>query len=268
MKNEKKWTVLLTFLSLILIGVLAFGIIQDKKLKEANAEDYKKWNEKKVSSDKEISSEAKENSDKVPEENSTGRNSNLDFYGKLKGKQDVKVLILGDGLAVGEGRTTDKGLWDKGLISWIEDTYGVKAELQSLAEKGANAARGLEILNANKNVIDYDLVITCFGQIDKNLVNVDVFKSNYNNIIAELKSRNSKASIVPILPSTINTESEYRLKIQEVATENGLTVIDTRYAFNNAGVPFNSLLNGALPNDKGYEQYVKEIGKIIQEKTK
>lgn len=262
MKNEKRWSILIIILFIVLVVVLIFGIIRDRNLKKSNREDYNKWTETNSrSTNEKVNASDKPEVEDIIIDNVKGFN----FYEKLKGKKDVKLLILGDGLANSQGRITEAGVWDKGLVSQIESTYGVKADLKSLAENGATAARGVEILNQNKNIIDYDYVITCFGQVDKNNVNVEEFKNNYKRIITELKSRNSKVIIMPILPSTINTESEYRNKIQELATEENLRVVDTRYAFNNSGVPFASLLNGGLPNDEGYEQYAKEVAKVIQE---
>lgn len=266
MKSERRWTVLIILLSIALIVVLGAGVIKEKKLNKKNAEEYSEWNKEKNNSPKveeDVTEELPEAEEVVKKEDEI-----LDFYGKLKNKQDVKILILGDGLALSEGKTSDAGVWDKNLALSIESTYGVKVELQSLSERGANVARGVQVLNNNPTVKDFDLVITCFGQIDKVGVNLDQFKNDYMKIINDLQTRNEKCVVMPILPSTINTESPYRIKIQEVATEKGLDVIDARGAFNNAGVPFESLLNGSLPNDKGYEVYTKEASKIIDAKVK
>ncbi|MDS0526685.1 SGNH/GDSL hydrolase family protein [Clostridium sp. SHJSY1] len=259
MNNSKKGLIIIIALTFVFIGVLTMGIIKDRNLNTALAE----------SSTKKVQEEPKEETkteEKAPEEKKeeVKNTETLDFYGKLKEKQSVRILILGDGLAMSQGRTSENGIWDKGVANLIQTTYGSKVELKSLAQGGASTAVGIDIVKAN-DIKDYDLVITCFGHNDNNTsVNTNQMKTNYNNIIAEVKNKSPKATIIVVLPSTLALDNTYRDNIQKVATENNVAVADMKKAFTESGVKESTLMNGALPNDKGYQVYTQTIGNVIK----
>jgi hypothetical protein len=261
LNNSKKGLLTVIALALILICVLAAGILKDKKLNNANKEEY---TASLTSASKEEPKETKEEA-KVEEKPVVEKDTqNLDFYGKLKEKQSVRVLILGDGLAMSQGRASDNGVWDQGVANLIQSTYGSKVELKSLAQSGASTSVGVSVVK-DSDIKDYDLVITCFGQNDSNtLVNPSQMKTNYNSIITEIKSKSPKATIIPVLPNTLALDNTYRLTIQKVATENKLTCADMKKAFTESGMQESSLINGYLPNDKGYQIYTQTIGNVIK----
>lgn len=259
MNNSKKGLIIVIALTFVFIGVLTIGIIKDRNLNTALAE----------SSIKKVKEEPKEEVNtekKVPEEKKevVKEIQTLDFYGKLKEKQSVRILILGDGLAMSQGRTSDNGVWDKGVANLIQNTYGSKVELKSLVQSGASTGVGIDIVKAN-DIKDYDLVIACFGHNDNStLVNTTEMKNNYNNIIAEVKNKSPKAAIIVILPNTLAVGNTYRDNIKKLATENNLIVADMKKAFTESGVKESTLMNGTLPNDKGYQMYTQTIGNAVK----
>ncbi|WP_143315811.1 SGNH/GDSL hydrolase family protein [Clostridium sp. HBUAS56017] len=260
MNNSKKGLITISALALILVFVLAAGIIKDRKLNSINKEEYVA---SLTNSSKEESKNTKEVKAQEPpvEDKST---KSLDFYGKLKEKQPVRVLILGDGLAMSQGRNSDNGIWDQGVASLIQNTYGSKVELKSLAQSGASTTVGVNVAK-NNDISNYDLVITCFGHNDNStLVNPSQSKTNYSNILAEIKSKSPKATIIPVLPSTLALDNTYRLTIQKLAAENNLTCADMKKAFTESASQESTLLNGSLPNDKGYQIYTQTVGNIIK----
>lgn len=271
MNNNKKGLGIVIGLTLILLAVLSVGIIRDRQISKRNAKDYTEWMASKGEGtpDSEAKDEPKEAPKEEPKdkENPAGTEE-LDFYGKLKNKKPVKMLILGDGLALSEGRNSGNGLWDGGVENWVKETYGCEVEKKSLAKRGSASAIGLDDAKSN-DLSGYDLIITCFGQNDNNtLVAVDKFKANYEGIINEIKTKNPKATILPILPSTLTKNNQYRGAIQTLASNKGITVVDTRTEFEESGVPFNTLLNGELPNDKGYQLYTQAVSKVIKNAVK
>ena len=266
MNNSKKGLGIIGILTIVLIVVFTFGILQDRKVNAKNREDYLAWLEGVDNS----STPKEELADKQVEEPVVKEPEveELDFYGKLKNKKSVKVLILGDGLALSQGRNTNEGIWDQGVASLIESTYGSTVELKSLAQNGAASAVGYNVVK-NNDISNYDLIITCYGQNDNNAaVNIDQFRANYESIIQEIKGKNAKGVIIPILPSTLTIDNKYRNAIQAIATDNGLKVADTKTAFINSGMTEATLSNGVLPNDKGYQLYTETIGNVIKNGVK
>lgn len=267
MNNSKKGLIIVIVLAFVFIGVLTMGILQDRKLNSMDKEQYTAslsdadTKKSKEEPNKEVKAEEKVQEQKVEDNKNT---QTLDFYGKLKEKQLVRVLILGDGLAMSQGKTSDSAAWDQGVASLIQNTYGSKVELKSLAQGGAATATGLDITKGN-DIKDYDLVITCFGQNDNNAsVNISQVKTNYNNIITEVKNKSPKANIIVILPNTLPLENTYRSTIQKVATDNNLVIADMKKAFTDSGAKEASLMNGSLPSDKGYQIYTQTIGNVIK----
>jgi len=258
LNNNKKGVAIIITLILVFAGVLTLGIMKDKKNNSDNQADYNKYIEESKTTGTVAKTEEVKETPKVTTE------ENLDFYGKLKNKKAVKVLILGDGLALSQGSTSNSGVWDAGVVNLLQTTYGSTAELVSLAKAKAAASVGLSVAKSN-SLEGYDLVITCFGQNDSSsAVNIDEFKTNYAGIIKEIKDKNKNATVLPILPSTLALDNKYRAKIQEVATENALTCIDTKTAFTKSGITEAKLLNGSLPSDVGYQLYTQTIGETIK----
>ena len=258
LNNDKKGIAIIITLILVFAGVLTLGVIKDKKSNEANQADNKY-----IEGSKTTEVAAKTEEVKATAQQETPQEV-LDFYGKLKNKKAVKVLILGDGLALSQGSTSSSGVWDAGVVNLLKTTYGSTVNLISLAKAGATSSVGLNVAK-NNNLEGYDLVITCFGQNDNtSAINSNDFKTNYAGIVKEIKAKSPKATILPILPSTLALDNNYRAKIQEVATENDLTCIDTKTAFTKSGIAEVKLLNGSLPSDVGYQLYTQTIGETIK----
>lgn len=263
MSNNKKGIAIIIILIFVFAGVLTLGIIKDKKNTSENQADYNKYIEGSKTTETAAKTEEVKETPKVQTTEEV-----LDFYGKLKNKKAVKVLILGDGLALSQGSTSNSGVWDVGVSNLLQTTYGSTVEMVSLAKAKAISSVGLSVAKSN-NLEGYDLVITCFGQNDNiSAVNINDFKTNYAGIVKEIKDKNKNATVLPILPSTLALDNKYRAKIQEVATENGLTCIDTKTAFTKSGIAETKLLNGSLPSDVGYQLYTQTIGEVIKAAVK
>lgn len=269
MSNSKKGFAIIVALFIILCAVLFVGIKKDRELSKKNEEEYiaslanttkdeaignKESNEEIVESNEETSETKTEEKTKEAE----------DFYGKLKNKESVRVLVLGDGIALSQGHSTENGIWDKQVANFLETTYGSKVELKSLAKSGSTTAIGLETVNGN-DISNYDLVFTCFGQNDNNsLVSVNSTKSNYEGIINQIKIHSPNAIIIPIIPNTLSFDNTYRLTIMQVASANSLEVADMKKVFSEANVSEQSLILNTVPNEEGYKLYVKTITDLIK----
>ena len=269
MNNSKKGIAIIVLLIFILGVVLTAGIIKDKKLSKENKDDYNNYiatiKDKDDSDTKDTESSKSNDDSSQSDNNDSGKEQNLNFYDKLKAKSPVKVLVLGDGIALSQGSTTSDGKWVEGLANFIKTTYGSEVEVKSLAKSGTKADEGLNIAKSN-DLTGYDLVETCFGQNDNNAkTDAKAFKTSYLGIIDEIKSKNSNAVIIPVLSSTLDANNNYRKAISEIAQEKSLSAADVKQAFVDSGAEA-SLVTGSLPNDKGYKYYTLTIANIIKNK--
>ena len=257
-------------LAIILVVVLTVGIIEDRKLLAQNKLDYNNWlEENSDAKSTEVNNELKEEQPKDQEEQVQktevkNTEESLNLYAKLKNKEAVRLLILGDGIALSQGRTSENGVWERGIASLINSTYGSEVEVKSLAKAGASSAVGYDVVN-NNDISKFDLIIICYGQNDKNTaVNTNQFKVNYESIVSKIKESNPNGTIIPILPNTLQINNPYRDIIQQIAKDNSLDVADMKKAFTTSSIGEANLLNGTLPNDTGYQIYTQTLGEVIK----
>lgn len=250
--KEKKQNILIVFLVIALIIIMIVGTIEDRKDKKQNIEDYKNWSEKEDINKEDINK--KSNKEEVVD----------DFYSKLSKKEKVKVLILGDGIALSDGRNSEDGIWEHGVSYILKNTYGCENEVISLAENKSKVSDGIKVAEDN-DIKGYDLIITCFGHNDSNeKVNLDQFKEDYKTLISKIKEANNNVVIIPIVESTLDKENIYRKELIEIFTEKSILYADTKLAFEMSGTLERNLKNNELPNDTGYQIYTQTISEVIK----
>lgn len=185
----------------------------------------------------------------------SGNAASLNIYEKLKGKQDVSILILGDSIGRGEG---------------VDDSAQWYAQAKNLIEKEFSVKVGIEIGDINSNTVfsgfydyinnftnkKYDLVVLCFGEKDITLLKIENYQQIYEALIRKIKSNNSGADIVSLIESSIQINKTYPVVIQDLAERYGILPLDMRESFKNSNVPYNNLTsNSIMPNKDGYAIY-------------
>ena len=251
--ENKKSIFFILILAVVLCVLLAVGIFKDNMMAKENAADYNKWYQAK----KENSNETSQNSNK--DDKKATETVTQDLVEKLHSKQNIRVLVLGDGLALSAGRTSSSGIWQEGFKSSIKSYYGSDVEMVSLAKNRSSAKDGLDTVVKN-NIKGYDLVITCFGHNDNmNKSSIDEFETSYNTMIAKIKEVNNPVQIIAIVPNTLDKNNAYRDKILELSSNNGILIADMKQAFLDYGGSESSLLNENVPNDTGYQLYTKTL---------
>lgn len=264
--NKKIGVVIITVLFISLTIVSVFGIKKSNELQNKDKKEYTEWLQKNPISEKKSEAEKVAKAEKEVKE-TVATEESLDLNQKLQKGKPINILILGDGLALSQGKDTADGSWDKSLVSWIKNTYKSDSQLKNLGEQGCTIIRGNEILASN-DIHSFDLILTCFGQSDRNKgVTLQDFKQGYLDLIKNVKSKANKAIIIPILPSTLNLESDYRNQIVSVAKEDTLIAADVKTAFLNT-VNQSELTAGVLPNDNGYKIYTQVISEVIKQYIK
>ncbi len=246
MNNSKKGLVIIALLTITLIAILGVGMLKTKKLNAKNQKEFMEFMEA-------FNNETLEKETKA-----------ADFVGKVKEKQEVNMLILGDGLAASQGKTTDDGIWSDGVSNFIKSTYGSEVKLQVISESKAKIEDGLNTVNLN-DISDNDLIILCYGSNESSdSTSIDSFKGNYTNMVKKVKEENPKATVIVVLPSNLSLDNKYRLKIMEVCNENGLAYADMKTSFQQSGYAESKLTKNSLPTDMGYQIYSQTINNIIK----
>ena len=251
MGKNKKETIVIASLLLILTVVLVIGIIKDKKLLEKNNIEYDNWKENNL----------------IQDETSTINDVKVEksknFYEKLKSNEYVNILVLGDDIALSEGRRSDDGIWTEGLKYLIKNTYNTENTLTNVSEKGYLIESAVQNI-INSDIANYDLVILCFGY--SNYVSgsdIESFRNSYTNIIDEIYKQKENITILSMVQSELDTNSPYGNIVKEVSLSKGLSIIDTHEAFKNSGIEYALSDNGVLPNDIGYQIYTETIKSVI-----
>lgn len=255
MNNSKKGFVLVVLLSIILVLVIVAGVIKEKHDNKTNNEEYDRYIQE---------TQIEDADDKDTEEN-VDSSKVKGFINKLKAKQDVKILILGDDMALSIGRSSDAGIWSDGVKNLIETTYGSKVNLTLLAKEGATLETGLTTTKEN-DMSGYDLTILCYGNNDsKASRKVSDVKEDYTEMVKNIKDKSPDSLMIAVLESSLELNNPYRLAVVEVATNNSLIKADMREAFNSSGKKDSSISKNGFPNDTGYQIYTQTIGKKIKE---
>lgn len=251
--ENKKSIFFILILAVVLCVLLAVGIFKDNMMAKENAADYNKWFQTK-------NENASKDSKDTNKQNSKATETVVqDVFDKLHNKQKIRVLILGDGLALSVGRTSSGGIWQEGLKSSIKSYYGSDVEIVSLAKNRTSAKDGLEIVNKN-NIKGYDLVITCFGHNDSMAkCSLDEFEASYFQIINKIREANNPVEIIAIVPNTLDKNNSYRDKILKIGSNKQILIADMKQAFIDYGGSEKSLLNDNVPNDTGYQIYTKTL---------
>jgi lysophospholipase L1-like esterase len=259
--KEKKGILAIVALSIILLVALFLGKREDDKLMDKNSKEYQEW----VNTSKDEKVEHAETVEVQKETSETAKVISLNFYAKLDKKEKVKVLIAGDRIALSEGKNSENGIWSAGVSYIINKNYGSEVEVNLLASKNLTIKEGSSLISKS-DITANDLIILCFGHNDSVAsVNIQDFKSVYNKIISDIKSKNQNQILLLMIPSTLEKDDKYREAILQVANESGLAYIDPKDTQEKSGVPKKNMLNGKLPNDIGYQMYTESISNIIRE---
>lgn len=248
MNNSKKGLFIIGILCAILVIVVGAGKVKERHENKINTEEY-------IASVT-ASQEAADQKQEEQEQDKAKLKSAVD---KLRAKEDVKVLMLGDCIAMSSGRTSENGIWSEGIKNAILKQFGSNASMEVIAQKDATTATGLTQLQ-NADLSGYDIVILSYGYNDnKDKLKVDDTKANYKAIVDKVLKENNHAMIISVLESSLELNNPYRAAINEVSTTKSLIIADMKNAFITSGVKESTLASNGLPNDKGYQIYTQTI---------
>lgn len=179
---------------------------------------------------------------------------NSNFYEKLERGFDVKILLVGNSMALSEGSSLD-GKWTDILKDKLEETYSVNIWYENMGSAYSDYGAGYVQLATLNDNIDYDAVITCYSatQDENKLI-------QYEAILRTIKSKYDNCAIISVLANSDQQEDPGKLceliqhydgvsiDMQKVISDNGDSVIDHEF----------------YPNDLGYQLYADYVFSTIE----
>lgn len=244
--KKNKGIIMIIILTLILAITIITGAIKDKALIAKNKKEIMQMNEL----------DKKERDEKQ-------RISNLNIYEKLKENKDINILVAGDGIAAQVGLQSNESDWVYKLQNYLINKYHSKANINNISAGLAISYDGYnKVMKENLN--NYDLVILCYGQNDRRILDVKKFNITYEALIRQIRLKNPNCDIIPIIESSLKEYNGYANSIINISKYYGFNYADTIKGFNESGLNYSQLTaDGVFPNEKGYDIYFNTIKDII-----
>lgn len=182
---------------------------------------------------------------------------------KLISQSNVyQILIVGDSIGNGEGCDDYANKWFKFIGPHMEETYNRQVEITNVSMGGNSSYAGYARIMMLEEDKDYDLVIVCYGQNDKE----EGFSRYYESILRAINQKYPSCGVISILESSQQTYTAKMQIIQSLAEHYGVSVADTIKAFAESGKAYEELTNdGCHPNDEGQRLYYETVIKLIDE---
>lgn len=232
-------------------SIIILGVKSDRELKNKNKDEYLAWyKEKNTGSNIEILKDYEEET------------LTQDLYSKIKESKKIHILVLGDKIALSEGRESEDGIWTEGIKYILNKNYGIESEVDIIGKGPDKTNDGLK--NATDAAIDkYDLIITCFGYNDSiGEGTASDFKNTYKEMLEVLENRNKNVVKMILIPS--NVDEPYRESIKSLATEKNLLIIDPREDMMTYESNKKKYTKDGLPTNIAYQTYTKTLENIIK----
>ena len=185
----------------------------------------------------------------------------LDFYEKLKNKEDVNVLIIGD--SIGEGSGGEYGqLWFQLLENAVEKEYGVKYRTRNVSFGGNVAYCGYVSSKIFADGTDYDLAVLCYSQNDGDLKTLGIY---YEAMIRALRTKYDNIAIISILESPQRSINQKMQTVIDICEYYEIPTADTITPFNTAEIGYDALTtDGVHPNNEGQKIYFETVMDVIK----
>ena len=179
--------------------------------------------------------------------------SEISLYDKLRNKERIEVLVVGDSIGANSGATDNATRWDTQFITAINKQYGSEVGITNLSVPGTGSLFGIvKMVQQDIDLKKYDLVVICYGQNDGE----SMFDIYYEALIRYLKNRNANLEILPILENAQKDEAVKVEKFKKICEYYELDCVDTISEFESSGKEYDELVkDGIHPNDDGYALY-------------
>lgn len=256
-QSISKYGNILFFIVIIVAVGLAASMLwvssqKENELVEKNNKLYSQW---------EIENEQKQLEAKVEEDRVRG----LSVYERINETKNINILILGDTISNGKHGGLEAVSWPNKLGEWVKETYGCYAQITNNSSDNSTAYGGLYHTKIDDKISNYDMVILCFGEKDRQVFEAGQFKEIYESLIMSIREKNKKCEIITIIEGSIGEENEYTQGIREISSHYGLQVVDGISKLMELQIPSSDLVleDGINLNEKGHEVYLNMITEVI-----
>lgn len=187
--------------------------------------------------------------------------SEIGLYDKLKNKERIEVLVLGDSIGANSGATEHVTRWDTQFITAINKQYGSEVGITNLSVPGTGSLFGIvKLVEQEIDLNKFDLAVVCYGHNDGE----SSFDIYYEALIRYLKHGNANLEILPILESSQKDEATKVEKFKKICEYYELDYADTIAAFETSGKEYDALVkDGIHPNDDGYALYATALENVL-----
>lgn len=129
-------------------------------------------------------------------------------YTKLMNNKEIKVLIIGNGIAQGGLEADEEKKWYNRLGKKIKEEYGANSTFKIITTPGGTAFGGWIDYIADSEPKEYDLVFLCFGSSDEKELNFNqtVFGTIMEGLIRNIKRAKSNTEIITIIEMRLSTK--------------------------------------------------------------
>lgn len=188
--------------------------------------------------------------------------SEISLYDKLRNKERIEVLVVGDSIGANSGATDNATRWDTQFITAINKQYGSEVGITNLSVPGTGSLFGIvKMVQQDIDLKKYDLVVICYGQNDGE----SMFDIYYEALIRYLKNRNANLEILPILENAQKDEAVKVEKFKKICEYYELDCVDTISEFESSGKEYDELVkDGIHPNDDGYALYAAALENTLE----
>lgn len=184
------------------------------------------------------------------------------FAVKKQNEMTWKILIVGDSIGEGAGASDPTLKWYKYLIPYMKDTYGIKLDITNVSMGGNTSYAGYARVMMLEEKEEYDIVIVCYGENDKE----EDFSICYESILYAINHKYPSCGIITILESSQKGYTGKIKKIQDLSRHYDAYVADTVKAFEECGRAYEELCDdGTHPNDEGQKLYYETVREILDE---
>ncbi|MEE0969931.1 MAG: SGNH/GDSL hydrolase family protein [Clostridia bacterium] len=187
-------------------------------------------------------------------------NENDDFYTKLKNKEQVNVLFVGDGITEGNGVDDYNRRWVNRLVNEIETSYGAELKGYNYGKENSDAFYGYSNMSFRLTYV-YDLVVVCYGAKD----DPNTFKMYYDGLLRAIKNQNPKCEIYCIIEANPLGYGENADAVREICSYYGGVCIDVNAYFKENNIDMSETLVDLIPNEAGNLAYYWCISAVLAE---
>lgn len=188
------------------------------------------------------------------------------LYDKIKDRGVVRVLIIGDGVAQGDGADSVDNRWFNLLSKRMDKQLGVSFIYKFVTNQQSTAfSSWVDYKSVEKQLqyISFDLVFICLGQTRESL-GIEAFTGLYECLVRQVRSNNPDAELVAVVESAVQ-DSEYIAAISKISNYYDMLFLNMKEVFDKSGQDKSKLYYYENhPSNSGYALYSQTVFNLLK----